>query len=152
MLVPADLAPNSNAEILIKAQGAAVADFSTRVAAAAPGIFTISNGTGQAAANNADGTANSSANPVARGAIIVLYATGEGQNIESISLTIGGDLAELLYAGHAPGFPGLMQINARVPGSGPVGNLPVNLGIGNAVSQPGVTIFVGRAILPAAGF
>ncbi len=143
VLVPADLAPDSNAEILIKAQGAAVADFSTKVAAAAPGIFTISNGTGQAAANNADGTANSSSNPVARGAIIVLYATGEGQNIESISLTIGGDLAELLYAGRAPGFPGLMQINARVPaGTAPVGNLPVSLGIGNAASQSGVTIAV----------
>jgi len=143
VLVPSDLAPDSNAEILIKAHGAAVANFSTKVAAAAPGIFTISNGTGQAAANNADGTANSSTNPVPRGAIIVLYATGEGQNIESISLTIGGDLAELLYAGHAPGFPGLMQINARVPaGTGPVGNLPVSLGIGNATSQPGVTVAV----------
>jgi uncharacterized protein (TIGR03437 family) len=142
VLVPVDLA-NPNAEIVIKAKGATVADFSTQVAAAAPGIFTLSNGTGQAAANNEDGTVNSTANPVARGSIIVLYATGEGQNIESISLTIGGNLAELLYAGHAPGFPGLMQINARVPaGSAPTGILPVILGIGNAVSQAGVTIAV----------
>jgi uncharacterized protein (TIGR03437 family) len=143
VLVPPDLTPNSNSEVVIKAQGAVVADFSTKVAAAAPGIFTISNGTGQAAANNEDGTVNSPANPIARGSIIVLYATGEGQNIESINLTIGGILAELLYAGHAPGFPGLMQINARVPaGNGPVGNLVVNLGIKNAVSQTAVTIAV----------
>ncbi len=141
VLVPSDLTPNANTEIVIKAQGATVADFSTKVAAAAPGIFTISNGTGQAAANNEDGTVNSATNPIARGSIIVLYATGEGQNIESINLTIGGTLAELLYAGHAPGFPGLMQINARVPaGTGPAGNLVVSLGIGNAVSQTGVTI------------
>jgi uncharacterized protein (TIGR03437 family) len=143
VLVPSDLTPNSNAEVVIKAKGATVADFSTKVVAAAPGIFTVLNGTGQAAANNADGTANSAMNPVERGEIIVLYATGEGQNIESISLTIGGNLAELLYAGHAPGFPGLMQINARVPaGSTPAGILPVILGIGNTVSQGGVTIAV----------
>jgi uncharacterized protein (TIGR03437 family) len=142
VLAPLDLA-NSNVEIVIKAKGATVADFSTQVVAAAPGIFTLSNGTGQAAANNGDGTANSATNPVTRGEIIVLYATGEGQNIESISLTIGGNLAELLYAGHAPGFPGLMQINARVPaGSTPTGILPVLLGIGTAVSQGGVTIAV----------
>jgi uncharacterized protein (TIGR03437 family) len=142
VLVPSDLA-NPNTEIVIKAKGATVADFSTAVAAAAPGIFTLSNGTGQAAANNEDGTVNSATNPVPGGSIIVLYATGEGQNIESISLTIGGNLAELLYAGHAPGFPGLMQINARVPaGSAPTGILPVLLGIGNTVSQTGVTIAV----------
>jgi uncharacterized protein (TIGR03437 family) len=143
VLVPSDLTPNSNAEVLIKAKGATVADFSTKVVAAAPGIFTLLNGTGQAAANNADGTANSALNPVEHGEIIVLYATGEGQNIESISLTIGGNLAELLYAGHAPGFPGLMQINARVPaGSVPGGSVPVILAIGNALSQAGVTIGV----------
>jgi len=143
LLVPLDLATNSNTGILIKAKGATVADFSAKVVAAAPGIFTLSNGAGQAAANNADGTANSATNPVTRGEIIVLYATGEGQNIESISLTIGGNLAELLYAGHAPGFPGLMQINARVPiNPAPSGILPVILGIGNAVSQTGVTIAV----------
>jgi uncharacterized protein (TIGR03437 family) len=141
VLVPSNLSPNSNAEIVIKARGATVADFSSKVVAAAPGIFTLSNGTGQAAANNADGTANSIANAVERGEIIVLYATGEGQNIESISLTIGGNLAELLYAGHAPGFPGLMQINARVP-AGSTGTVPVILGIGAAVSQTGVTIAV----------
>jgi uncharacterized protein (TIGR03437 family) len=143
VLVPSDLALNSNSGILIKAKGATVADFSTKVVAEAPGIFTLSNGRGQAAANNEDGTANSAANAVARGSIIVLYATGEGQNIESISLTIGGNLAELLFAGHAPGFPGLMQINARVPaGSAPTGILPVVLAIGNVASQDGVTIAV----------
>jgi trimeric autotransporter adhesin len=144
VLVPSDLAPDSNTEILIKGQRATtVADFSTKVAAAAPGIFTTSNGTGQAAANNEDGTVNSTVNPIARGSIIVLYATGEGQNIESINLTIGGTLAELLFAGHAPGFPGLMQINARVPGGAGVGgSLTVSLGIGTAVSQGGVTIAV----------
>ena len=108
-----------------------------------PGIFTIGNGTGQAAAVNEDGTLNSEANPVARGSIVSLYATGQGQAPSGVSLKIGQYNADLLYAGPAPGFPGLMQINARVPGGFlPPGVQPVVLSVGNAVSQGGVTIAV----------
>jgi uncharacterized protein (TIGR03437 family) len=58
-------------------------------------------------------------------------------------LTIGGYTAALLYAGPAPGYPGLMQINAQIPGGFlPPGILPVVLSIGSANSQDGVTIAV----------
>jgi len=120
-----------------------VAGFSSKVVSAAPGIFTVSNGSGQAAAGNEDGTVNSVLNPAPRGSIVTLYATGEGQNVSAVGLKIGGYIAELLYAGPAPGFQGLMQINARVPGGfAPTGIQPVVLSIGTATSQGGVTIAV----------
>jgi uncharacterized protein (TIGR03437 family) len=50
------------------------------VASASPGIFTTAqDGRGQAAALNEDGRANSPSNPAAKGSVIVLYGTGQGQ-------------------------------------------------------------------------
>jgi uncharacterized protein (TIGR03437 family) len=143
-LAPADLTPSSITDISIVVDGTKVADVPSQVVNAAPGIFTTGNGTGQAAAVNQDGTLNSESNPAARGSIVVLYATGQGQAVAStVSLKIGLYPAELLYAGPAPGFPGLMQINAEVPaGFLPPGIQPVILSVGSASSQAGVTIAV----------
>ena len=142
-LAPADLAPNSITDIGIMVNGAKVAGLSSQVVSARPGLFTTGNGTGQAVAVNEDGTLNSESNPAARGSIVLIYATGQGQAPSNVSLKVGQYIAELLYAGPAPGFPGLMQINARVPGGFlPPGVQPVVLSVGNAVSQGGVTIAV----------
>jgi uncharacterized protein (TIGR03437 family) len=142
-LAPATLTPGSTTQISIVVDGSAVAVFSSNVAGAAPGIFTVAGGVGQAAATNQDGTVNSASNPAARESIIVLYATGQGNDLSAVSLTIGGYTAALLYAGPAPGYPGLMQINAQIPGGFlPPGILPVVLSIGSANSQDGVTIAV----------
>ena len=142
-LAPADLAPNSITDIGIMVNGAQVAGVSSQVVNAAPGIFTTGNGTGQAAAVNEDGTINSESNPAARGSIVSLYATGQGQAVSTVNLKVGAYTAELLYAGPAPGFPGLMQINARVPGGFlPPGVQPVVLSTGSVASQDGVTIAV----------
>jgi uncharacterized protein (TIGR03437 family) len=142
-LAPADLAPDSITGISIMVNGAKVAALSAQVVSAMPGLFTTGNGTGQAAAVNEDGTLNSESNPAARGSIVLLFATGQGQSAGNVTLKIGQYLAELLYAGPAPGFPGLMQINARVPsGFLPPGVQPVVLSVGTAASQGGVTIAV----------
>jgi uncharacterized protein (TIGR03437 family) len=142
-LAPATLTPGSTTQISIVVDGSAVAVFSPNVVGAVPGIFTVAGGVGQAAATNQDGTVNSASNPAARESIIVLYATGQGNDLSAVSLTIGGYTAALLYAGPAPGYPGLMQINAQIPGGFlPPGILPVVLSIGSANSQDGVTIAV----------
>ena len=142
-LAPFDLAPNTTTAIDVSLNGTSIADVSTLVLAAAPGIFTIGGGAGQAAATNEDGTLNTPANAAARGSIVTLYATGGGQNLSAVSVTFANVEAELLYAGPASGFPGLMQINARVPaGLAPTGSLPVLLRVGNTESQPGVTLAV----------
>jgi len=142
-LAPAQFTSQASTEVSIAVNGLKIADWSSPVAAAAPGIFTSRNGTGQAAANNQDGATNSASNPAARGSVITLYATGEGNGSAPVSLTIGNYPAQLLYAGPAPGFPGLMQINALIPGGflGP-GIQTVVLSVGNAASQSGVTVAI----------
>ncbi|MCW5980042.1 MAG: SMP-30/gluconolactonase/LRE family protein [Bryobacteraceae bacterium] len=129
------------------------------VAAAAPGFFTTQGGAGQAVAVNRDGSLNSADNPADLGAIVVLYATGEGVTAPAsasgvaaaepfakpalpVHVRVGGLPADVLYAGAAPGFIGLMQINVRLPAFAPTGALPVELFVGSARSQPGVTIAV----------
>ncbi len=139
-LAPVNLPANSSATISIVVDGAAIASSSVPVVSAAPGIFTTAGATGQAAATNQDGSLNSESNPAARGSVVSLYATGQGSS-QNVSLTIAGYTAPLLYAGPAPGFSGLMQINAQVPcGFLPPGIQPVVLWIDGLSSQPGVTL------------
>jgi uncharacterized protein (TIGR03437 family) len=127
----------------IVVDGAPIASSSIAVVAAAPGIFTVSGGAGQAAANNQDGSLNSASNPAARGSVVSLYATGQGSSTGNVLLTIAGYNAPILFAGPAPGFVGLMQINAQIPGGFlPPGIQPVTLFIGAAVSQAGVTLAI----------
>jgi uncharacterized protein (TIGR03437 family) len=102
------------------------------VAAEAPGILAFS-GT-QGAILNADLSLNSAANPAAQGSIIQIFASGlgatnpplaAGQAANSkppfnttsspVTVLIGGKNAAVQFAGAAPGFAGLYQINATVP-------------------------------------
>jgi trimeric autotransporter adhesin len=142
-LAPVSLTANSSATMSVVVDGAAAAGSSVPVVAAAPGIFTVTGGTGQAAANNQDGSLNSASNPAARGTVVSLYATGQGSGAGEITLNIAGYNAPLLYAGPAPGFPGLMQINAQIPtGFLPPGIQLVVLSVGGAASQAGVTLAI----------
>ncbi|MBL8238663.1 MAG: IPT/TIG domain-containing protein [Bryobacterales bacterium] len=110
-----------------------------------PGLFTAnSNGKGQGAILNQDGSVNSVTNPAARGTVVVLYGTGGGTlagNLLELPLKvfIDGIDCEVLYAGVAPGLiPGVVQVNVRVP------ELAVNgevvLRVGERESQEGVTV------------
>jgi uncharacterized protein (TIGR03437 family) len=143
-LAPATLPANSSSMVSVVVNGTPVAQSSTPVASAAPGIFTTASGSGQAAANNQDGSINSATNAAPRGSIVSFYATGQGTSSAAVTLTVGGYQAQLPYAGPAPGFPGLMQINAQIP-SGfflEAGIQPVVLSIAGATSQAGVTIAI----------
>lgn len=126
-----------------------------------PALFTIeSSGSGLAAALDEDGSVNSQANPAKKGAVIVLFATGEGQTTPDgvdgqiaasvlskpqlpVTVSIGGKTAEVLYAGAAPGLvAGVMQVNVRVPSDADSGDNAVVLNVGNTASPQGVTIAV----------
>jgi uncharacterized protein (TIGR03437 family) len=157
---PYELAGQTSAQLQIVYQGATLASMQVSLADANPALFTLSNGTGNAVVVNQDGSINSDKNPAPRGSIVVLYATGEGQTspagvtgqaaqapfplpVLPVSLTMAGIPANVLFAGEAPGFVGVMQINAQVPsGFVPSGALPVVLAVGPYQSPAGVTIAV----------
>jgi uncharacterized protein (TIGR03437 family) len=112
----------------------------------APGVFTQnSSGTGLGAILHANNTLVTSASPAKLGETVSIYLTGLGavspsvsdgtagmssplsKVTETVSVTIGNVSATVLFAGLAPGLPGLYQINVTVPsslvGSGNIGLL-----------------------------
>lgn len=157
---PYELAGKTGAAVQVQFNGALSEPVPVPVANSAPAIFCVSGGTGQAAMLNEDTTLNSVSNAAARGSIVVLYATGEGQTqpagvtgklavspppnpLLAPSVTIGGIDAEVVFAGAAPGFVGLLQVNVRVPdGVASGAAVPVSLTVGNVPSQTGVTMAV----------
>jgi uncharacterized protein (TIGR03437 family) len=66
------------------------------------------------------------------------------QPVAAVSVTVGGQLAVVEYAGQAPGaVAGVMQINAQIPSGIQAGNaVPVFVQVGNVSTQPGVTVAV----------
>jgi len=158
--VPYEMAGQAVAQLQVVYQGATLASMQVPLADANPALFTLNYGTGGAVIVNQDGSINSDKNPAPRGSIVVLYATGEGQTspagvtgqpaatpfplpVLPVSLTMADIPANILFAGEAPGFVGVMQINAEVPsGFVPTGDLAVVLTVGPYQSPEGVTIAV----------
>jgi len=158
--VPYEIAGATAIDVEIMYQGVSRGKVMVPVAPAAPALFTVSAGAGLAEAVNQDGTLNSLADPAARESVVSLYATGEGLTTPAgvdghaaasssplpvlpVNVTIGGSLAQVTYAGEAPGFVGLLLVNARVPSTlKTAGLLPVVLHVGAAASQYGVAIAV----------
>ena len=133
--VPPQIAGQTSARIQVFNSGNLIGEIPAAIVDAAPALF--------ATAINEDGTVNSSATPAARGSIVAFFGTGEGVTGAPVSCAIGGYTTEILYAGPVIGYPGLLQINARVPaGYIAPGNLSAAFNVGQASSQPGVFIAV----------
>jgi hypothetical protein len=102
-----------------------------------PALFSLAgNGQGQGAIWNATtGQIASSQNPASAGEILSMYTTNliEGGAIPP-QAAVGGQLAEILYFGDAPGYPGYFQINFQVPA-----------GITPGSSAPVVLTYLGRS-------
>jgi uncharacterized protein (TIGR03437 family) len=106
----------------------------------APGVFTGPGGTGPVVASNQDGSVNSPSNPAPQGTVVTFYATGVGQG--PVTVSVGGSSAPVLFAGNAPGFVGITQINAQLPTGIATGTVPLAIQAGGVSSQSGVTIAV----------
>jgi uncharacterized protein (TIGR03437 family) len=130
---------------------------------AAPSIFSVDlSGAGQAAVLNQDGlTVNSAKTPAAKGTYISIYATGEGQTdpggidgsvatagslpkpVRQVQAWVDGKPAEVQYAGAAPNsVAGLFQVNVRIPLNASSGDVPIEIQVGTARTQPGMTVAV----------
>jgi uncharacterized protein (TIGR03437 family) len=97
----------------------------------APGVFTTTaDGKGTAAVLHQDGvTPVTAQNPAKPNEVVVFFVTGLGVLAPPLAtgepsslnrtgnpiVTIDGSSAEILFAGAAPGFVGLNQINVRIP-------------------------------------
>lgn len=110
--IPEQLAGLSSATIQVAAGGAVRASAAVPVAEAAPALFTDPQGVALALLE--DGSVHSAANPAPRGSVLVLYGTGQGLGGTS-SVRIAGYEAELLYGGPVAAYPGLFQLNVRLP-------------------------------------
>ena len=161
-VVPYGVAGRLSTRVQVEYKGVLSNALELRVADSFPGIFTAnSQGSGQGAILNQNGSFNSSFNPADRGSVVVIYATGEGQTSPAgadgtvagatlkrpllpVRARIGGQDAVVEYAGSAPGLiSGAFQVNLRIADTvipGPA--IPIEITVGASTSQVNVTVAV----------
>jgi uncharacterized protein (TIGR03437 family) len=147
--VPSGLAAGT-ANMSVTRDGGQSAVFPFTVVSSMPGIFRDTSN--HAVAQNAtDNSTNSSSKPVASGAVVVVYLTGQGPVDNPVpdgtaapdsllataaataTATIGGTNATVQFLGLTPGFTGLAQANILVP-SLATGDYPLVITVGGYVS------------------
>ncbi|MBI1897800.1 MAG: SBBP repeat-containing protein [Acidobacteria bacterium] len=160
VIVPYAVAGKGSTQVVVEQVGLRSPALTVPVVETAPGLFSVdATGRGPGAILNQDYTVNTAANPASRGGIVLLYGSGEGvieppqgdgrvtsslsRPRAAVSVTIGGQPADVLYAGTAPGLvAGVLQVNALVPATVASGPQPVVVTIGGRSSQVGVTVAV----------
>ena len=161
VIVPYSVAGQSTTQMIVTYQGRASAPVTVSVAQSAPGLFSANaTGTGNGSIINQDGSINSPANPAARGSVIQILGTGEGQTnppgvdgrialsvfprpVLPVKVTIGGidATAGIQSAGALPNMvAGVFQAKVSVPANAPTGAVPVVITVGQASSQSGLTV------------
>lgn len=156
-LAPANLLPGlSTVQVILDGHsGPAVA---VKLAAVSPGLFQLD--AHNAVALHLDGSVVTAKAPAKPDEIVILYATGLGQtvppvpygqlcltaapleNLLEFKLVLDGVTAvaaSVLYAGVAPGYAGLYQLNLRLPKSTKP-NPEIRVGLGSKLSQAGLRL------------
>ena len=133
LLVPSNLLPGAF-QFWVDRQGTRGPVVTVTLQNAAPAIFQIS--AGVVIATHLDGSVVSNSSPATAGEIVTLWATGLGNTypaledgvlpsaaqwllqMDQFTVEVNGaalDPTAILYAGVAPGFAGLYQVNVRLP-------------------------------------
>lgn len=155
--IPWELQGKSSVQVKVSVDGTGLSNVLTvPLVQFAPQIFQNS---GQVAAIDsttyaANATPIGAGNPAHVGDLVELFANGLGpvnnqpnsgeaasatpqlpSTKNSVTVTIGGQPATVQYAGLAPGFPGLYQVNVTVPSGVAAGNQPVIISVGGQNSN-----------------
>jgi uncharacterized protein (TIGR03437 family) len=166
-VVPYEMASVVSPAVWIKYAGQTSNAYQLFSGAAAPGLFTQNaSGSGPGSILNQDNSVNGPGNRAAKGSIVQVFMTGEGQTsppsvtgaitaatlpppqvtpgpLLAVGVTINGLPALYVYAGEAPGLvAGMMQLNVQIPANAASGDLPIVVSIGGKASQNGVTVSV----------
>jgi uncharacterized protein (TIGR03437 family) len=166
-VVPYEMALIANPSVWIAYAGHSSIAYQLSLGTAAPGLFAQNaSGSGPGAILNQDNSLNGPSHPAAKGSIVQVFMTGEGQTSpqsvtgaittvtlpppqvtpapsQAIQVLIGGQPALYTYAGEAPGMvAGVMQLNVQIPATAPSGALSIQVSVGGNVSQSGITVTV----------
>ena len=161
--VPSTVAAGT-ASLYVSRDGGSSALFSFTVVTSAPGIFQDTSN--HAIAQNAvDFSTNSSNDPVASGAVVVVYLSGQGALNNAVAdgsaapasplstatatptATIGGVSATVQFLGLTPGFAGLAQANILVP-SLATADYPLVITVGGYLSSSAMLSVSGSGSAP----
>jgi uncharacterized protein (TIGR03437 family) len=136
--VPPGIAPGVHTLSVRSVYG--VAQQSVSVSAVAPAIFLMGSPSAGAVLNQ-DYSLNGPANPLPRGQVLVVYATGLGAVTKQgqlsvtaapVTAVVNGQELPVQFAGLAPGYVGLYQVNVPIPAATPPG-----LGVSLTLKQGG---------------
>lgn len=161
VMVPNGVAGRATTTITVVYKGVKSAGVTFNVVATVPGIYTLNqSGTGPGAILNQDLlTVPTPATPAPKGSAVSVYMTGEGVTVgnadgviattlkspvATVTATVGGVPAQVLYAGTSPGIVnGVIQVNVLIPAGAPSGNaVPIVITVGTASTQAGVTLAI----------
>ena len=161
--VPSSLA-SGTASMYVSRSGGQSALFNFTVVTNAPGIFQDTSN--HAIAQNPDNSTNSDSDPVAPGAVLVVYLTGQGalnnpvadgtatpnsplsSATATATATIGGVNATVQFLGLSPGYTGLAQANILVPSSLGTADYPLVITVGGYVSTSAAISVSGSGTAP----
>ncbi|HJZ98535.1 MAG TPA: IPT/TIG domain-containing protein [Candidatus Solibacter sp.] len=143
--VPWSSPTSGTASVVVSVAGGNSNTISVPFSAAAPGLFYLPGGA--AIVQNQDYSLNDTSNPAARGSTIIAYLTGSGPlslpqtdgvsapgstlvtMTAPYSVKIGSAAAQVSFAGLAPGYIGLVQMNIVVPTTLTPGTYPLSVTI-----------------------
>lgn len=152
-IVPYGLSGKTSSQMVVEYNGSRSAPVAVQVTDVAPGIYTDQPlGKGAPLILNGDGTRNSATNPAQKGSNITFYLTGEGipstlgidgrlaaaplqTPLQTVVVGVNGAGVFVPFAGAAPGFAGLLQVDAQLDASAASGTFDLVVVIGNKASQ-----------------
>ena len=166
-VVPYDLAPNTTYQLIVQRGTSVAVPVSVTVAGSGPAILsTNGSGSGQGHVYRIDSSGSAALadaqTPAQAGQALVIYCAGLGavnpnvqagmgspiggalsKTVAPVSVTIGGQPAQVLFAGLTPGFAGLYQVNALVPSGITAGDqVPVTVSVAGQNSISNITMAV----------